>query len=257
MMRFDPNSTDAMAATSPVCFLSGAMGGEDDWIWMADSFGPAFRMRAARDMNGLSLAMPEPAHVIAHGTGAFDALRLAVAAPWRFRSLTLIDADVAPAIQALLSEDERSPGRAMRQTAEVFSAEGNAERAMAMMVDYFAGPEAWARTSFPMQRRLARNTGAMLDAYAAQRAEQLSDFDLAGVVCPTLMVTGSSSNAETKAVHDRLLKAIPFASFFIVDGAGYAAHMTDPHITHPAMREFLVRVDNQWQDIAASVRQAA
>ncbi len=256
MIRFAPNFEETKQA-SPVCFVPGPMGGGDDWIWMADSLGPAFRMRAVWDMNRLDVAMPEPAHVITHGAGAFAALRLAAAAPWRFRSLTLIDADIAHGLDGLLTEAARDPGQAMRQTARVQASEGDAAGAMATLVDFFSGVGAWKRSSVPLQRRMARKAGAMLETYAAQRVEPLSAHDLAGVVCPTLLISGAAANAETKAVHDTLLRTTPFASFFVLGEAGYAAHMTDPHKTHPAIRDFLVRVDKQWQDATASVRQAA
>lgn len=257
MMNFDPNFNDATPATSPVCFVSGALRFGDDWTWTAEALGPTFQTCAVKTTGGLDRAMPEPAHVVTHGTGAYTALKLAAEAPSRFRSLTMIDADLAPALPVVLDHAACAAGTAMRTTAVVRATEGDASMAMAAAVDRFMGAGAWSKTSFDLQRAMARYTGDLLASYERQVSEPMTDMDLAGVVCPVLMVTGTSAPVETQAIHDALLRNIPFSTFFVAAGAGFGSHMTDPHLTHPAIRDFLVRVDQQWQDAPAGVRQAA
>ena len=250
-----PNFPNADPVGVPVCFLSGVMGDDVAWHWMAEYFGPIYAFRSATDADTLDAALTRPGHVVTHGTGAFAALTLAVREPWRFRSLTMIDPDVAPAIPDLL--DAAVSGHAMRTSARCAAAEGDAAAAMAMATDHFAGKGAWMNSTFPVRRKLASRTGDLLTAYADQAVSPLSSMDLAGVVCPVLVVTGEHACAETHAVQHALLRHIPFATPQVVESAGYASHLADPHMVHPVMREFLVRVERQWQDVDGCVLQAA
>ncbi|MEM9341429.1 MAG: alpha/beta hydrolase [Pseudomonadota bacterium] len=257
MIWFDPATADTSTpAAAPVRFVSGVMGDRTEWRWLSHHVRPAFRsvalVRAAK-----MFASRQATHVVAHRTAASVMLELAATQPWRFRSLTLIDADMAPALPEFTDTALFQAGREARRTARVFAMEGDAWNAMRTMVDFWYGEGRWAQTSFGLQTRLALRAGRLISTYADQETHELSPVDLAGVVCPTLLITGEEAPVEALAVHGTLTDALPFAQPMFVSGAGVSSHLTDPHIVHPAIREFLVRAEAGWQGAATELRQAA
>jgi len=258
MIWFDPAFafTNSTPAAAPVQFVSGVLGDRSEWRWMAEHLRPAFRSVAlARAANMFS---PRRAsHVVAHGTAASVMLELASMQPWRFRSLTLIDADMAPALPEFTDTDLFKSGKAMRQTVRAFAMEGDAWNAMRSAVDFWYGAGRWDKTSFHIQTRLALRAGRLASAYADQEMHALSPVDLAGVVCPTMLITGEDAPDEAHAVQAVLSDALPFAQPMHISGAGVSSHQTDPHIVHPAIREFLVRAEAGWQGAGTELRDAA
>lgn len=246
--------------SAPVLFLSGALGGAGEWTGVAESLGAGFVPARHGDAPSAILDLaryPAGAHVVAHGSAAYDALARAAAEPWRFRSLTLIDPDLAAALPDLAMAPQYRAGRAMRRNVAVYAAEGDAWNAVREAVDFWMGKGAFARSSLALQQRLASRCGPLVSAYARQSARPLDVFDLAKVACPTFVITGSKAAPELRENARLAFFAIPRAKRLLVREAGACAHLTDPHVVGPAVREFLENCESRWQTGSMHTAQAA
>ena len=240
-----------------VFFVSGALGGRKEWLGTIECLGACFQCDTpAVDLLSAALSR-QPAHVVAHGTAAAEALRIASQSPWLVRSLTLIDPDIDQLLPALAANQVTRGIRTVRKRFDTFVHEGDAWAAMAEYTDHSMGRGAWARTSRELRTWLARRTGMLARAWNDQAAAPMTLFDLAGIVCPVFAITGREAPSEIREATRFLGTNIPFVRRLLVAEAGIAAHLTDPHITGPALREFLVRADRQWQSAGVSVPHAA
>lgn len=199
------------------------------------------------------------AHIVGHSFGGAVALKIATLRPDLVRSLTLIE----PAAFNVLWTDPQTDVdhtvdlKAMAQTSRTALAEGDAWTAMQTFIDFWNDAGAWGRTSFKLQQILATFAGVVHRDFDALSGDRLTDRDLAGVACPTLCLFGGQSPAVMRAVAARLGEALPFARTEFFADSGHMLPLTDPHLTDPAIGEFLVRVDRQWQDAAVSTAVAA
>jgi pimeloyl-ACP methyl ester carboxylesterase len=245
---FDFEATDT-AAPAPVVLLSGGLGSAGEWKSVAGALGPGFApscfTEAAKGVEAIA-ATPAGAHLVAHGTAAHSAILAASVAPWLVRSLTLIDADLAPALPDLGEPRVHRPALAMRTNVATFVAEGDAWNATREAVDFWMGRGAFASSSTGLQRRLAARIGRLCRAWKMQSAHPLDVETLAGVVCPTLMLTGRLAVAELREIQRDLALRIPFAARARIPGTGACSHLTDPHLAGPVIRDFLVRTNRAW-----------
>ena len=189
----------------------------------------------ARDVAGLLVRLGEgPAHVLGLSLGACVALRLALAAPERVRSLTLVNpfARVRPA----------GPGDLARLVLRMLLLGTAPMSAVATHV---------ARRLFPWPEQ-----GALYDAavaslaatsrrayFAAMRA--LAKFDARGQVAairhPTLIVAGDRDTSVPLAAKVALAAAIPRASLLVVPASGHATPHDQPRVFNRALLEFLAK----------------
>lgn len=254
-----PEFARTTSSDASVILLNDALGSAADWLGMAEHLACRFRSiaTAAPDrLEGMLAAAVTSVHVIAEGTAATTALRAAAAAPWRIRSLTLIDPDVATALARIAGRVP--PGfAAMRAAFDTHCREGEPRHAMRNLVDYRMGPGAWDRSSPRLRQRLARRTGDWTAAMAERQARPFAGRDLAACVCPSLVITGREAGAGMREIHRRLCTALPFVRSVLIEGAKAAAHRTDPHVVDPLVCAFLVQADGRWHDGRAAPKRAA
>jgi 3-oxoadipate enol-lactonase len=189
----------------------------------------------ARDVAGLLTRLGEgPAHILGLSLGACVALRLALAAPERVRSLTLVNpfARVQPG----------GIGDVARLTLRMFLLGTAPMSAVAAHV---------ARRLFPWPEQRALYEGAVASLaqtsrrayFAAMRA--LARFDARGQVAairhPTLIVAGDRDTSVPLAAKLALADAIPRARMLIVPGSGHATPHDRPEIFNRALLEFLAK----------------
>ena len=245
MHRPEPHA----AYSTPVVFLSGALGLPQDWAGMVAHLAHRFSRIEIAETEALvaQSAGTGPCHVIAHGSAARGALGTATLHPARFRSLTLIDPDLGI----------ETPARAaMIRRFETHCAEGDAFAATGTAVDHNCGPGTWARTAFPLQQRLAARAGRIAAAMRPPQAEHTDAPDPAGCVCPSLVLTGARAHAEIRSDYRRLHEALPLARGTLIAEAGLFAHLTDPHVVDPLVCEFLVQSERLWQGSERELRLA-
>jgi lipase len=189
--------------------------------------------------HALPFLPPEGAHLVGHSFAATVALRLAIEAPERVRSLTLIEpvlfaaAPDGPAKRANAGTLGRIgpmvEGGDTRGAARVFlSAWGAGE-------DFDALPEAQA----------ARMAGQMW-IIGAQRAALHDDAArllprLGQVACPVLLLEGSTSPPVIGQILDTLEAGLAQAERAVIEGAGHMAPVTHSDTVAAALAEFLAR----------------
>jgi pimeloyl-ACP methyl ester carboxylesterase len=173
-----------------------------------------------------------PAHVVGLSLGGCIALALALRAPARVRSLTLVNAfaQLRPA----------GVGPALRLAARLALLAAAPMSAVASLVarGLFPRPEQAALCE-AAARSLARTSRR---AYVAG-LRALAGFDaraaLAGVRCPTLIVAGADDATVALERKEALARAIPGARWALVPGSGHATNADHPDAFNATLREFL------------------
>ena len=188
-----------------------------------------------------ALALPpadRPAHVIGHSFGGTVALRLAVAAPERVASLTLVD----PVLFALLAETD--PGAYAAEMAEAGPA-----RARMAAGDWEGAAEAflarWGTGAPPSPAQRAAMVSGMPFVWRSEaeiaipETATLDAARLRRIAVPTLVVTGAASPASIGAIAEGLAQVIPNLRRVEIPGAGHMVPITHPAEVSAAIRDFL------------------
>jgi len=235
-------------------FLHGLGSCADDWTWQVPAFErdhrlllvdlpghyrsplPAGRLTVdtMADAVGALLARlgEPPAHVVGLSLGGCVGLALALRAPERVRSLTLVNA-VARLRPA-------GPTAALRLVARLALLATAPMSAVAALVarGLFPRPEQAALYE-AAARSLARTPRRAY--WAGVRA--LARFDvrtaLARVRCPTLVMAGADDATVALDVKESLAQAIAGSRWVIVPDSGHATNADNPDAFNATLREFL------------------
>jgi len=235
-------------------FLHGLGSCADDWTWQVPAFERDHRLllvdlpghyRSPRpagrltvdtmaDAVGALLARlgEPPAHVVGLSLGGCVGLALALRAPERVRSLTLVNA-VARLRPA-------GPAAALRLVARLTLLATAPMSAVAALVarGLFPRPEQAALYE-AAARSLARTPRGAY--WAGVRA--LARFDvrtaLARVRCPTLVMAGADDATVALDVKESLAQAIAGSRWVIVPDSGHATNADNPDAFNATLREFL------------------
>jgi pimeloyl-ACP methyl ester carboxylesterase len=245
---------DASCARAPVVLLHGLGSSSRDWLFQRPALDPRYRVlavdlpghgscpRARRPLSvhGMAEAVARvlkdealPAsHVIGVSLGACVALALALHAPERVRSLTLISgfARLRPAGAA----------GGLRLLLRLALLTAAPMRLVASQV---------ARATFPHPdqhdlRRLAveslqrTSRRGYVAAIGALLAFDVRDH-LGRVRCPTLVLAGGDDRTVPASAARALAAGIPGARLVSVPGAGHAPHCDTPAVVNAAVLEFL------------------
>ncbi|MEA2288471.1 MAG: (E)-2-((N-methylformamido)methylene)succinate hydrolase [Solirubrobacteraceae bacterium] len=167
-------------------------------------------------------AITEPVHLVGFSLGALVAAELALSAPERVRSLTLVNA------VANRSDEERAAVRDRLRTAgDAF--EAGVERSL----DRWFSPS-WT-VEEPELREEVRATllGTDRSSYlACYRVFAEADAELwprlPAITAPTLAITGSDDSGSTPAMTRALAARIPRATAVVVDGARHLLPLERP-----------------------------
>jgi len=162
---------------------------------------------------------PEPVDLSGHSFGGTLALRIALDAPERVRSLTLIEPVLFCATDNLDGAriPDARPDEVPRRFLE-FWGEAPFEALPATQQDYIRD-----RIWIPK---------ACEPALVEDRAQMLPR--LAALPVPTLLVRGENSPTIIAEINDALAAAIPGASQALIEGAGHMAPLTPPAATAAA-----------------------
>lgn len=277
-MNLIPRDEFAKTSNLPVVLLHGTAMEPSSWTGLNEHIGPRLSvtapdlstytsaLRHAPSLDEIAEAVAEdildpwqPVHLVGHDFGAVIAMKIAATLPGKVASLTLIE---PTAFNALYPVDEAAwqIPRDVVATVKKMQAlldEGDAAGAMQSYVDLVNGSGAWERTTQSHRSFLAgRARQAMFDLRAIA-ADQMTPTDLAGIVCPVLLICGGRTLPILRKVASELHHSVPFVREEKIEGAGHFPHLTDPHLVDPMIVEFLVRVDGEWQDSVVTLRQAA
>ena len=243
------------AADAPaIVFLHGLGSCADDWTWQIPAFERDHRLLlvdlpghyrsplpagplsvdAMADAVGVLLARlgEPPAHVVGLSLGGCVALALALRAPERVRSLTVVNAfaRLRPA----------SPAAVVRLVARLVLLATAPMSVVAALV---------ARGLFPRAEQAALYEAAAHSLARTSRRtylaglRALAGFDarasLARVRCPTLVVAGAADATVALGLKEALARAIPGSRWVIVPGSGHATNADHPDAFNATLRDFL------------------
>jgi 3-oxoadipate enol-lactonase len=195
--------------------------------------GPLTIESMARDLAVLLARLEaEPAHVVGLSLGACVALRLALAAPERVRSLTLVN--------PFARVQSSGPGDLARLALRLVLLGTAPMRVVAAHV---------ARRLFPWPEQRALYESAVASLAATRRRAYLAvmlalaRFDARGQVGairqPTLIVAGDRDTSVPLAAKVALAAAIPGARLLVVPASGHATPHDQPAAFNRALLDFL------------------
>jgi len=183
-------------------------------------------------------------HLVGHSYGGAIALDLALTAPERFATLTLIEpapySMLAQAGEQALADEVDGVNRAFIRDVRA----GNTVTALKTYMDYYNGrPGVWDGLSERVQANLLAAADNIVAGLRASHNSPTKLSDYATISIPTLVAAGE----ETDRVHARLSRviagAIPDAWFETVAGAGHMLSLTHPAETARIILKQLQRVD--------------
>jgi pimeloyl-ACP methyl ester carboxylesterase len=171
---------------------------------------------------------PGPLHLVGHSYGGAVALRLALQAKGRVRSLTLIE---PVAFHLLLggSALERAlyaeiAGLARRVATALCS--GAYWSAMAAFVDYWNGAGAFDQLSPERRQDLSRRIGTVALNFSAVMEEAVPLSAYRQIEAPTLLLAGAMTAPTTRQIVELLGRALPHACSQVIAGAGHMLPLT-------------------------------
>lgn len=164
-----------------------------------------------------------PVDLIGHSIGGTVALRLAVAAPGRVRSLTLIEPVLFAASRM---------GHPLDDDLAALIAAGKMEAAARLFLEIWGAPGGFEALPRSLQQAAVDLMPLVLETDAALSADIhgiLRPGGLEGVAAPALLIAGAESPPVVGEILDTLAARLPHARRATVAGAG---HMLP--VTHPA-----------------------
>jgi 3-oxoadipate enol-lactonase len=235
-------------------FLHGLGSCADDWLWQVPAFEKDHRLllvdlpghfRSALPAGGLRVEVmaaaverllaglgEPPAHVVGLSLGGCVGLDLALRAPMRVRSLTLVNAFARLRPQSLAAALRLGARLALLATASMPTVAAFVARGL------FPRPEQ-AELRVAATRSLGRTSRR---AYL-QGVRALARFDargaLARVRCPAMVVAGADDATVSVEVKETLSRAIPGARYVLVPDSGHATNADRPHAFNAVLREFI------------------
>lgn len=190
-----------------------------------------------------------PFHIVGHSFGAAVALKIATLWPEKVRSMTLIEPAAFNALWANKGfevQDAESFAK-MAGSSHALMAKGDCHGAMRGFIDFWNGAGAWDRTSGELQDKLATCMGQVLKDFEVLVTDNVSEWELTGVVCPVQILRGDCSPEVVATISSQLIETLPFATEAVFEGAGHMLPLTDPHLVDPKIADFLEKVDSTWQ----------
>lgn len=182
----------------------------------------------------------ESYHLVGHSYGGAVALKAALDAPQRVRSLALYE----PTAFHVLPQEHP----ALLEIANVAAAchsgarAGDGREAAAAFVDYWNQPGSFAALEEGQQARLAGKLAKVVMDFEALIGAPLSLEDYADLLVPTCLIAGSRSPASSRAVAELLARTLPCVDFYRI-GAGHMAPITQPELVNPLIARFLAEAE--------------
>lgn len=250
MFDCPPSTCAPPQAAASVLFLSSPFGAAREWRGISECLGrravcrtfgrgEEFR-RHAQSVSGAS-------HLVAHGTGACHALRVALECPKAVRSVTLIDPDIIRALPDLTPCLQFRGHLGMIRRAIELHAANRHDDAAALVTDWWMGRQAWARTAARLRQRFANAVPAMVLEWRSQSSSPLLLHELAALSCPMRILTGRRVRSDITALSRFLRLAVPEVSLTRVAAARAASHLTAPHVVAPEIANFVASNEMAWQ----------
>jgi len=169
-------------------------------------------------------------HLIGHSFGATVALRIAIQAPERVKTVTLIE----PVLFAAAGQSAPQVLRDYVEASEEFGAAMDREDWVAAARDFigmWGDGRPWDTLSEREQTMFASLMPFIKETEPALLQDAkglLREGSLEAISSPVLLVRGRDSEPVIAAIHDTLERRIPAARAVVVDGAGHMVPITHP-----------------------------
>jgi pimeloyl-ACP methyl ester carboxylesterase len=235
---------------SSVCLTPDLLGYGAGPEWPADR-----SLRLSDEVHALLSGVGDPTakfDVVAHSYGAMVAVRLAILAPHRVRTLCLVE-PVGFCLLPYLGTEGRIALREILDLAQAIRrnvALGEPAAAISRFVDYWNGAGTWAAMPAPRQQSLTMRAAKVARDFDAIAAERLSPAAMRKLFTPALVITGNRGPRASVLAGECMARAMPRASVTRIRGAG---HMLP--VTH---KNELASILTQWlAPVAAGTARAA
>lgn len=207
-------------------------GGSADWDGVTPYQDAACAM--ARD-----LMQDGPVHLLGHSFGATVALRLAVEAPERVASLTLIETVFFSIVRADAPETIEGDGNS-RPFLKALE-KGDLETAARVFHGEWGDGRTWDQMSDRQRAGLTRRMpliGAVQSSNNGDPGGMLGERKLERLPVPTLLIEGAESPAHMAVIHSGLERRIPDTVRAVIPGASHMAPITHPTEVGAVVRRF-------------------
>jgi len=188
-----------------------------------------------------------PLHLVGHSYGGAVALKLALMAPQRVRSLTLIE----PVLFHLLRQAGGPGAKLERQILGVRDrvrgavAAGWPAHGMGAFVDFWSGDGTWHRMDLPRRQILARQAKAVLRNFEAVLNESWPLQALERLTFPIQIISGERSPDVTLQISELLTEAAGSVRATRIFGAGHMAPVTHTTAVNAAVIYHIERAENR------------
>lgn len=182
----------------------------------------------ARMVAELLRTRSEAVHLVGHSFGGAVALRVATDYPGLLRSLTLIEPVLFHLLRQGAADDRGFYAEIRAVAAAVFESalNGHSHAGMARFVEYWNGPDAWARLSPGAQTRLAGQIAGVSANFTAVFAESATAEDYRRINIPTLVLRGGNSPHPARRTAGLTAAVVPGAAIVTITGAGHMLPLT-------------------------------
>jgi pimeloyl-ACP methyl ester carboxylesterase len=227
---------------APAVFLHSGVGSAGEWREVFSRWPDGHRLVAVDayrggDGPGTTLAgyaeqvhavvehVGAPVHLIGFSWGGATALHVAVTAPEVLASLTVVE----PEAYSLLRGEDAHAFAEISALRDRWREHVRADRwyeAFAEFVDFYNGPGSFAR--WPAERRDAflAEQRARGDLWDVLFEAPLTGEVLATITVPVHVVEGSATSAVDHAICEVVLRRVPHARHWVIEGAGHMMPLT-------------------------------
>jgi pimeloyl-ACP methyl ester carboxylesterase len=181
-----------------------------------------------------------PAHLIGHSYGGSILARVAVRAPERTRSLTLIE----PTLFYLLRQSgrvaEHADIQAVAERVTQYVDAGDLSEGARAFIDYWTGPGAYERMDERLRTSIAQSMPKLRREWPESFAPWGATIEaLSALRLPILLISGQQTTPPALAVTAILRQVWPVASHVEVAGAGHMSPITHAGHVNASIEDFL------------------
>jgi non-heme chloroperoxidase len=258
-------------AGTPVVFVHGGLADYSEWLPAAAALPPGYRtllysrrhsfpnrngpprpdhsmLREVEDLAALIEALEVgPVHVVGVSYGGFTALMLALRRPELVRSVVSAEApllDWLPDIEGGREARDHFYRSVMAPSAAAFAA-GDPDRALAVTLDYFVGPNGIDAIPAAVRERLAANLDDWRAITTAPGAfAPVTRDELSAIRVPVLLISGSETAAVHRLIDPEVARTIPGARRVMIAGGTHDMCAEQPGECATAIHDFIRRQRN-------------
>lgn len=186
-----------------------------------------------------------PVHLVGHSYGGTVALKAAMRFPRQVANLTLIE---PVAFHLLRRRDEPDGWREIAALAERHLAlvgEGRDAAAAEAFVTYWTGPKAWQQMPDAARDSAVRTAAKVAAEWRLMFVAEDDRDAIARIGAPTLLICGGRTRTPARRVIEVLRRALPYALYHEIAGAGHMSPLTHPADIAEEIRRHLAPIDLQ------------